>query len=67
MAIIRCMGMLDHDAEALKADLPIQQTSFSDVEETASVRSDVDSTAWVPAKLIPNPERKYLDSYEYTL
>ena len=103
-----CLGMLVHDAEALKADLPLQQTSFSDVQETvsggfgmvglwknaphpnaakvfvnwiatkegstifgqadgsASLRTDVDSTAWLPANLIPKPDGKYLDSYEYT-
>lgn len=102
-----CLGMLVHDAEALKGDLPLQQTSFPDVQETtsggfgmvglwrnaphpnaakvfvnwiatkegstlfgmadgsASIRTDVDSTAWVPANLIPKQDGKYIDSYEY--
>ncbi len=102
-----CMGMLVHDAEALKKDLPLQQTSFSDIQETtnggfgmvglyrnaphpnaakvfvnwiatkegstifgqadgsASLRKDVDSTAWLPANLIPQPGEKYLDSYDF--
>jgi iron(III) transport system substrate-binding protein len=103
-----CMGMLVHDAELLKADLPLQQTSFPDVQETtsggfgliglwtqaphpnaakvyvnwiaskeaaiiygkadgsASVRTDVDSTAWIPANLIPKKDGSYIDSYDYT-
>jgi iron(III) transport system substrate-binding protein len=103
-----CMGMLVHDAEILKADLPLQQTSFPDIEEvtsggfgliglwtqpphpnaakvfvnwiatkeaaviygkadgSASIRTDVDSTAWVPANLIPKKDGKYIDSYDYT-
>jgi ABC-type Fe3+ transport system substrate-binding protein len=102
-----CLGMLVHDAELLKADLPLQQTSFSDVQETtsggfglvglwtqsphpnaakvfvnwiaskegstifgqadgsASLRTDVDSTAWLPANLIPKPDGHYIDSYDY--
>ena len=101
------MGMLVHDAELLKADFPLQQTSFPDVQETtsggfglvglwtnaphpnaakvfvnwiatkegstifgkadgsASLRTDVDSTAWVPANLIPKKDGKYIDSYDY--
>lgn len=103
-----CMGMLVHDAELLKADLPLQQTSFPDIEEvtsggfgliglwtqaphpnaakvfvnwiatkeaaviygkadgSASIRTDVDSTVWVPANLIPKKDGKYIDSYDYT-
>jgi iron(III) transport system substrate-binding protein len=102
-----CMGMLVHDAELMKADVPLQQTSFPDVQEalaggfglvglwthaphpnaakvfvnwiatqegstiygradgSASVRSDVDSTAWVPANLIPKKDGNYIDSYDY--
>jgi iron(III) transport system substrate-binding protein len=102
------MGMLVHDAELLKADLPLAQTSFPDVQEvtaggfgliglwtqaphpnaakvfvnwiatkeaaviygkadgSASIRADVDSTAWVPANLIPKKDGKYIDSYDYT-
>jgi iron(III) transport system substrate-binding protein len=102
-----CMGMLVHDAELLKADMPLQQTSFPDVQEalsggfglvglwtnaphpnaakvfinwiasqegstiygradgSASVRSDVDSTGWVPANLIPKKDGNYIDSYDY--
>jgi len=102
------MGMLVHDAELLKADLPLQQTSFPDVQEvtsggfgliglwthaphpnaaqvfvnwiatkeaaviygkadgSASVRTDVDSTVWIPANLIPKKDGSYIDSYDYT-
>jgi iron(III) transport system substrate-binding protein len=102
-----CLGMLVHDAELLKADLPVQQTSFTDVQEatsggfglvglwtqaphpnaakvfvnwiaskegstifgradgSASVRTDIDSTAWVPANLIPQKDGRYIDSYDY--
>jgi ABC-type glycerol-3-phosphate transport system substrate-binding protein len=99
--------MLVHDAELMKADLPLQQTSFSDIQETvsggfgliglwthaphpnaaqvfvnwiaskegstlygradgsASVRTDVDSTAWLPANLVPRTDGSYIDSYDY--
>ena len=102
-----CLGMLVHDAELLKADLPLQQTSFADIPEvvsggfgmvglwthaphpnaakvfvnwiasregsaifgradgSVSIRTDVDSTAWLPANLIPKKDAKYIDSYEY--
>lgn len=102
-----CLGMLVHDAEILKADIPVQQTSFTDVQEatsggfglvclwtqaphpnaakvfvnwiaskegstvfgkadgSASVRTDVDSTEWVPANLIPKKDGNYIDSYDY--
>jgi iron(III) transport system substrate-binding protein len=102
------MGMLVHDAELLKGDFPLQQTSFPDIPETtsggfglvglwtnaphpnaakvfvnwiaskegstifgkadssASLRTDVDSSAWVPANLIPKKDGKYIDSYDYT-
>jgi ABC-type glycerol-3-phosphate transport system substrate-binding protein len=39
-------------------------TLFGRADGSASIRAAVDSTAWLPASLIPKPNGEYLDAYE---